>query len=450
MSPNDSIAEMGFLIAKTCTEQHGPQMWMLAMACMQVVDGPQCGSSSGCGEHEMVEVVSVVGIEYLHELIDCLNEFAVGAATWCLCFALGAIDTLYVGAVALGKQVLMHPSYTMAENILLDDQPLYHMWMPVWQALHEVVMHMEDLEVQMQVLDSFFRLFMGHGQHFSQGMWSSMLRDLVFAMFADLWYLSASCRFAMVDDLELWFSTMLIKVLRHLLVLFSRYYLTHLSNAMMVEVLEVLVMCIAQPLEILGKIGTSCLQDLVHSNHTKWDDEAWGMVCETLVRLFNWSQPHELFTIAGASWEAEQQVSNGSTGAPDLGGSALPPVSPAVRKMPSTQVHAANQPSSLCTTGSTALLLSSTDGNDTPSPSTAPSTPVVESGGAMPINVSAKPLPHAGGTVSGSADSKLDYMHIMLKCILLLLLIQMLGELFGANIDGSGGTAAGSDDLYCH
>ncbi|KAJ2019575.1 guanine nucleotide exchange protein for ADP-robosylation factor, partial [Coemansia sp. S610] len=79
-----------------------------------------------------------------------------------------------------------------------------------------------------------------------------------------------------------------------------------------------------------------------------------------------------------------------------------------------------------------------------------PSTPVVESGGAMPINVSAKPLPRAGGTVSGSADSKPDYMHITLKCILQLLLIQTLGELFGANVDGSGGTVAGSDDLYCH
>ncbi|KAJ1824489.1 guanine nucleotide exchange protein for ADP-robosylation factor [Coemansia sp. RSA 2675] len=447
---NDSIAEMGFLIAKTCAEQHGPQMWMLATARVQAVDGPQRGSSSGGGEHEMVEVVSVAGIEYFHELIDCLNEFAVGAATRRPRFALGAIDTLYVAAVALGKQVLTHPNYTMAENISLDDQPLYRVWMPVLRALHEVVMHTEDLEVRTRALDSFFRLFMGHGQHFSRGMWSSVLRDLVFAMFADLRDPSASRRFATVDDLELWFSTTLIKALRHLIALFSRYYPTHLSNAMMAEVLELLVMCIAQPSEILGKIGTSCLQDLVRSNHAKWDDEAWGMVCETLARLFNWSQPRELFTIAGASWEAEQRVNNGSTGAPDSGGSALPPVSPAVRKTPSTQAHAANRPSPLRTTGSAASLLSSTDGNDTPSPSTAPSTPVVESGGAMPINVSAKPLPRAGGTVSGSADSKPDYMHITLKCILQLLLIQTLGELFGANVDGSGGTVAGSDDLYCH
>ncbi|KAJ2869749.1 guanine nucleotide exchange protein for ADP-robosylation factor [Coemansia aciculifera] len=458
---NDSIAEMGFLIAKACAEQHGPQMWMLATARVQPIDGHQRGSNSGSGDQEVaaVEVVSVAGIEYFHELIDCLNEFAVGAATRRPRFALGAIDTLYVASVALGKQVLAHPSYAKAENISLDDQPLYRVWMPVLRALHEVVMHTEDLEVRTRALDSFFRLVMAHGQHFSRGLWASVLRDLVFAMFADLRDPSASRRFATVDDLELWFSTTLIKALRHLISLFSRYYPTHLSNAMMSEVLELLVMCIAQPSEILGKIGTSCLQDLIRSNHSKWDDEAWGLVCETLARLFNWSQPRELFTIAGASWEAEQRVTASTNGSPpvsDSGSAVLPPISPAVRKTPNTQAHAANRPSPLRTGGSAASLLSSTDGNDTPSPSTAPSTPVVESiGSVMPINVSAKPLPRAGSTVSASADGKPDYLHITLKCILQLLLIQTLGELFGANVEGSGPVAAvesqaAGDDLYCH
>ncbi|KAJ2878363.1 guanine nucleotide exchange protein for ADP-robosylation factor [Coemansia aciculifera] len=73
----------------------------------------------------------------------------------------------------------------------------------------------------------------------------------------------------------------------------------------------------------------------------------------------------------------------------------------------------------------------------------------------MPINVSAKPLPRAGSAASTSADGKPDYLHITLKCILQLLLIQTLGELFGANVEGSGSSPtmesqAASDDLYCH
>ncbi|KAJ2476517.1 guanine nucleotide exchange protein for ADP-robosylation factor, partial [Coemansia sp. RSA 2320] len=451
---NDSIAEMGFHIAKACAEQHGPQMWMLTTVRVQQAS-----------QDTSVDVVSVAGIEYFHELIDCLNEFAVGAAARRPRLALSAIDVLYGAGVALGRQVLSHPAYAPNDGISLDDQPLYRVWMPVLRALHEVVMHTEDLEVRTRALDAFFRLVMAQGQHFLSGLWAGVLRDLVFSMFADLRDPSASRRFATVDDLELWFSTTLIKALRHLIALFSRYYPTHLSNAMMAEVLELLVMCIAQPSEILGKIGTSCLQDLVRSNYAKWDDDAWSMVCATLARLFNWSQPRELFTIAGAEYDAdqhEQQQQQASTN----GNALLPAIAPvAVKRTPSTQPHAANRPSPLRTGGSAASLLSSTDGNETPSPSTTPSTPtrtpVVDddksnSDSPMPaISSSANSLARASvATAATPAESKPDYMHITLKCILQLLLIQTLGELFGANVE-SADTSAGEpqatgDDLYCH
>ncbi|KAJ2818796.1 guanine nucleotide exchange protein for ADP-robosylation factor [Coemansia sp. 'formosensis'] len=397
---NDSIAEMGFAIARACAEHHGAQMWALATARL---------SSD-------VEVVVVVGIEYFYELIACLSEFAVGGSTRRPRFALGAIDTLHAAGMALGRQVLAHPAYSPAD-VALDEQPLYRVWMPVLRALHDVVMHTDDLEVRTRALDAFFALVMAQGRHFSRALWGCVLRDLVFSMFADLRDPSASRRFATVDDLELWFSTTLVKALRHVVALLSRYYPKHLPNTMMAEVLELLVLCIAQPSEVLGKIGTSCLQDLVRANYAKWDDEAWGLVCATLARLFNWSQPRELFTIAGASWEAENQRE------PPLG-SVLMPVAPAVRKTPVAQ-HAANRPSPLRTGGSAASLLSSNDGNETPSPAT---TPVVE-GNGVPV---AKPLPRAG------ADGKPDYLHITLKCILQLLLIQTLGELFE------------EEDLYGH
>ncbi|KAI8318834.1 Sec7-domain-containing protein, partial [Martensiomyces pterosporus] len=324
---NDSIAEMGFFLAKECAELHGPHMWMLTTA------------------------------HYFHELIDCLNEYAVGAATRRPRLALNAIDVLHLAAVTLGKQILDHPDFSHSDGIPLDDQPLYRVWMPALRALHEVVMHTEDLEVRTRALDSFFRMIMSQGKNFSAGLWTSVLRDLVFTMFADLRDPSASKRFATVDDLELWFSTTLIKALRHLIALFTRYYPQQLPGGMMAEVLELLTMCIAQPSEVLGKIGTSCLQDLVRNNYTKWDDEAWGLVCDTFVRLFNWSQPRELFSIAGAS---------------------------------------------------------------------APS----------------NSLPRANSAASASAgeESSADYLHITLKCILQLLLIQTLGELFGKR-DG---------DLYEH
>ncbi|KAJ1823030.1 guanine nucleotide exchange protein for ADP-robosylation factor [Coemansia sp. RSA 2598] len=450
---SDGIAEMGFHIAKTCAEQHGSQMWTLVTSTVPV---------AGDDEAKTVDIVSVSGLEYFHELIDCLNEFAVGAAVQRPRFALGAIDTMYFAAASLGKQIRKHADYSAAkcEGVSLDDQPLYRVWMPVLRAQHEVVMHTEDLEVRTRALDSFFKLIMSQGQHFSQGLWASVLRDLVFTMFADLRDPSASRRFATVDDLELWFSTTLIKALRHLVSLFTRYYPKQLSNAMMAEVLELLVMCIAQPSEVLGKIGTSCLQDLIRSNYAKWDEEAWGMVCDTLARLFNWSQPRELFSIAGASWESEQRATAAAAGAGAAGGGGgegevLPVLPPKLRKVPSAnnaRAYAANRPSPLRTGGSAASLLSSTDGNETPSPASAGTENNVP---PAPLPVpTMKPLPRAGSSrslsvASSEAETKPDYIHITLKCIQQLLLIQTLGELFGANVE-TGELLPESEDFYAH
>ncbi|KAJ1842256.1 guanine nucleotide exchange protein for ADP-robosylation factor, partial [Coemansia sp. RSA 486] len=402
---SDGIAEMGFHIAKTCAEQHGAQMWTLVTVAVPFVDS-SVGNSVGNSDNETktVDIVSVSGLEYFHELIDCLNEFAVGAATQRPRFALGAIDTMYLAAVSLGKQIRQHADYSAAklEGISLDDQPLYRVWMPALRALHEVVMHTEDLEVRTRALDCFFKLIMSQGQHFSHGLWASVLRDLVFTMFADLRDPSASRRFATVDDLELWFSTTLIKALRHLVSLFSRYYPKQLSNAMMAEVLELLVMCIAQPSEVLGKIGTSCLQDLIRSNYVKWNEEAWGMVCDTLARLFNWSQPRELFSIAGASWESEQRATaavaaSASEAKAATEGEALPVLPPKLRKVPSTsnsRTYAANRPSPLRTGDSAASLLSSADGNETPSPASAGAENGLPAPLPLPV-LTMKPLPRA-------------------------------------------------------
>ncbi|KAJ2763997.1 guanine nucleotide exchange protein for ADP-robosylation factor, partial [Coemansia nantahalensis] len=357
--PHDPTAEMGFHIVRECAQRHARHMWAV---------GPDAAA------------VTVVGLEYFHELIACLCEYAVGTAVQRPRLALGAIDTLCHAADALGAQVVEHPAFAVAGSdaaaAALDEQPLYRVWMPVLRALFEVVMHTEDLEVRTRALDAFFRTAMAQGRRFSAGLWATVLRTLVFAMFADLRDPSASRRFTTVDDLELWFSTTLIKALRHLIALFSEYYPSHLSNEMMREVLELLALCIAQPSEVLGKVGASCLHDMVRANYKQCDAEAWDLLCGTFARLFSWSQPRELFAIAGAEPET-----------------------------PPADDGAAN--------------------------------------GVLPASARAK-------AANGGAD-KPDYLHTTLKCVLQLLLIQTVGELFDVDVETGAREAAGAaDDLYGH
>ncbi|KAJ2849939.1 guanine nucleotide exchange protein for ADP-robosylation factor [Coemansia brasiliensis] len=438
---HDQIAEMGFFVARECALHHGKHMWALAIAQVQTEEGHQDSSSS------TEEVVTIMGLEYFHELIDCLNEFSMvrlpaSAAARRSRFALSAIDTMCSTAESLSEQILMHPKYKADVKVSMDDQPLYRVWMPVLRALYEVVMHTEDLEVRTRALDAFYRLMMQHGRHFSSSLWTHTLRSLVFPMFADLRDPSNSKRFATIDDLELWFSTSLIKALRHVVALYTEYFPQQLTHGMMGEVLELLVLCIAQPSEVLGKVGTSCLQDMIKANYFKWDSEAWDLVCSTLSRLFSWSQPRELFSVAGASWEAENKKTE-----------TLPAIVPKVPKQTNeTALHSTNRPSPLRTAGSAASLLSSTtDGNDTPSPISAAS----EANAAASPPVITKPivtpslLPRSQKQANKQSGSKPDYVFITLKCILQLLLIQTLGELFGINVEsGSLIKDPVCDDLY--
>ncbi|KAJ1851685.1 guanine nucleotide exchange protein for ADP-robosylation factor [Coemansia sp. RSA 638] len=432
--PHDQIAEMGFHIARECAQHHGPQMWALS-AVPVTVDG------------ESVNVVAVTGLEYFHELIDCLSEFAVGtAAAKRPRFALGAIDTVCVAGAALGAQVMQHSAFAEDAPVALDDQPLYRVWTPVLRALFAVVMHTDDLEVRTRALDAFYRVVMTHGAHFSPPLWAHVLRTLVFPMFADLRDPSASRRFATVDDLELWFSTTLIKALRHVIALYSAYYPRQLSLSIMTEVLELLVLCIAQPSEVLGKVGTLCLHDMIRANYQKWDARAWTLVCDTLARLFNWSQPRELFSVAGAAAIDESNEQSAKS---------MPVIVPQVRRGVDP-THASNRPSPLRTGGSGVDMLPST-GEETPSPGTANGDMDSEVGnGVTNGNVASSDaiatptlllLPRA----NAAPDAKPDYVFITLKCILQLLLIQTMGELFGVDVEtGSALADSAANDLYSH
>ncbi|KAJ2442856.1 guanine nucleotide exchange protein for ADP-robosylation factor, partial [Coemansia sp. RSA 2440] len=428
--PHDQIAEMGFHIARECAQHHGPQMWALS-AVPVTVDG------------EAVEVVAVTGLEYFHELIDCLSEFAVGtAAARRPRFALGAIDTVCVAGAALSAQVMQHSAFVEDAPVALDDQPLYRVWTPVLRALFAVVMHTDDLEVRTRALDAFYRVVMTHGAHFSPLLWAHVLRTLVFPMFADLRDPSASRRFATVDDLELWFSTTLIKALRHVIALYSAYYPRQLSLSIMTEVLELLVLCIAQPSEVLGKVGTLCLHDMIRANYAKWDARAWTLVCDTLARLFNWSQPRELFSVAGAA--VTDAEANGQSA------KSMPVIVPQVRRGVDP-THASNRPSPLRTGGSGVDMLPST-GEETPSPGTANGDTDSEvNGNVANIEAIATPtlllLPRA----NAAPDAKPDYVYITLKCILQLLLIQTVGELFGIDVETGAPLAdSAANDLYGH
>ncbi|KAJ2580882.1 hypothetical protein EV177_010527, partial [Coemansia sp. RSA 1804] len=147
---------------------------------------------------------------------------------------------------------------------------------------------------------------------------------------------------------------------------------------------------------------------------------------------------------AKAPTDKAEAESNGSV--------ELPVVSPPPRKASTGAhyAHATMRPSPLRTGDSAASLLSSADGNETPSPLSA-ATPTMQPSSSHEFKPAVSKAAAVDG--GGGGDGKPDYAYITLKCILQLSLIQTIGELFGIDIETgvvSASMLKAKDDVYRH
>ncbi|KAJ1679873.1 guanine nucleotide exchange protein for ADP-robosylation factor, partial [Spiromyces aspiralis] len=286
----DSIADMGFRLVKECANKHTRHMWQWE------------ASDARDSEGEHTVAVAMTGAEYYNEMINCLNEYVMISDTRPR-LALLSLNTMR----ELARQVIAEiseaaagahhhnsaPKLGMTGDTADGEDPYFRVLTPLFRALHEVIMTANDLEVRTQSLDLLFGLIKDYGSHLTPQSWSTVLSTRVFSIFEDLQNPQASYRFATIGDLELWFSTTLMKALRHLVDLMTRYYTTRLCEYLP-DVLQLLRLCIMQPSKSLIEIGIVCLQELIECNYQNFGSTAWDGICELLVELFQWSQPSEL------------------------------------------------------------------------------------------------------------------------------------------------------------
>ncbi|KAJ1983713.1 guanine nucleotide exchange protein for ADP-robosylation factor [Dimargaris cristalligena] len=184
-----------------------------------------------------------------------------------------------------------------ADALPPNEDPVYRLWFPVFYAMYDIIMNCDDLEVRTKALNYLFEFLKNYGSTFSFEFWSLILRDVVYPIFRDLKSPETSQRFGRQEDITFWFSTTLIKALRNLIDLFTHYYETLCPT--LDGILELLSICIAQDSETLARIGTACFQELIENNHQKFDETAWHQICRTFLNLFNTSVPHVLFEMSG-------------------------------------------------------------------------------------------------------------------------------------------------------
>ena len=184
-------------------------------------------------------------------------------------------------------------------------------WFPVLFAFHDVLMTGEDLEVRSRALNYLFDTLTKYGKDFPREFWDTLWRQLLYPIFMVLKDRKAINQEAINhEELSVWLSTTLIQALRNMITLFT-YFFDNLEY-MLDRFLDLLALCICQENDTLARIGSNCLQQLILQNVKKFTPEHWEKIVGAFVDLFGRTEARELFSAAtSSSYDKGSSYSNG-------------------------------------------------------------------------------------------------------------------------------------------
>ena len=101
------------------------------------------------------------------------------------------------------------------------------------------------------------------------------------------------------EELSVWLSTTMIQALRNMITLFTHFFGS--LEYMLDRFLDLLALCICQENDTLARIGSNCLQQLILQNVTKFSPHHWNKIVNAFVDLFTRTEATALFSAATAS-----------------------------------------------------------------------------------------------------------------------------------------------------
>ncbi|KAL9094225.1 MAG: hypothetical protein Q9165_003365 [Trypethelium subeluteriae] len=172
-------------------------------------------------------------------------------------------------------------------------------WFPVLFAFHDVLMTGEDLEVRSRALNYLFDTLIKYGGDFPQDFWDTLWRQLLYPIFMVLKSKSEMSKVLNTEELSVWLSTTMIQALRNMITLFTHFFGS--LEYMLDRFLDLLALCICQENDTLARIGSNCLQQLILQNVTKFSPHHWNNLVNAFVDLFNRTEATALFSAATSS-----------------------------------------------------------------------------------------------------------------------------------------------------
>lgn len=187
-------------------------------------------------------------------------------------------------------------------------------WFPVLFAFHDVLMTGEDLEVRSRALSYLFDTLIGYGSNFPRDFWDMLWRQLLYPIFMVLKSKSEMTKVLNHEELSVWLSTTMIQALRNMIKLFTHFFES--LEYMLDRFLDLLALCICQENDTLARIGSNCLQQLILQNVQKFESEHWSQIVKAFVELFHRTEASALFSAATSGSSATTPL-NGTRSTPD-------------------------------------------------------------------------------------------------------------------------------------
>ncbi|CCK68159.1 Arf family guanine nucleotide exchange factor SEC7 KNAG_0A04910 [Huiozyma naganishii CBS 8797] len=228
------------------------------------------------------------------QMVDVLKEISKNKKYQKL--SLHALETLKSMVQYIAKISFSHNKDYNAENserLLRGKDVFEDVWFPILYSFNDTIMTAEDLEVRSRALNYMFDALVAYGSEFDEAFWKKICDKLLFPIFDVLarhWEVN---QFNSHDDLSVWLSTTLIQALRNLIALFTHYFES--LSGMLDGFLALLVSCICQKNDTIARIGRSCFQQLILQNVNKFQDSHWGKISDVFETLFEMTTANELF-----------------------------------------------------------------------------------------------------------------------------------------------------------
>lgn len=191
------------------------------------------------------------------------------------------------------KYIFKDVDVKSGEVDMLEEDEFNNVWYPLMFSYHDIIMSSKDMEVRSMALTEMFECLVGYGSLFTVPIWTKICRLLIFPIFAVLTMHWDFDQFSSHEEVNVWLSTTLIQALRNSIALFTHYFESLVT--LLPGFLDLLVSCICQENDTIARIGRSCLQQLIIENINKFSESDWVIIVDHFEKLFELTTASELF-----------------------------------------------------------------------------------------------------------------------------------------------------------